>query len=144
MVHTTPFFCTFTLVFSEWCTRWRSWLRHCATIRKVADSIPDGVTGNFQWFNPSGRIVALGSTQPLTEMSTTDPSWGKDGRCVGLTTLPPSCADCLEILGVPTSWNPKGLSRPVAGKLYLYCNWFCWPLVVFVCVLCNCVLFMLC
>jgi hypothetical protein len=22
---------------------------------------------------------------------------GKDGRCVGLTTLPPSCADCLEI-----------------------------------------------
>jgi hypothetical protein len=24
---------------------------------------------------------------------------GKDGRCVELTTLPPSCADCLEILG---------------------------------------------
>jgi hypothetical protein len=23
---------------------------------------------------------------------------GKDGRCVGLTTLPPSCAECLEIL----------------------------------------------
>ena len=22
---------------------------------------------------------------------------GKGGRCVGLTTLPPSCADCLEI-----------------------------------------------
>ena len=22
---------------------------------------------------------------------------GKDGRCVGLTTLPLSCADCLEI-----------------------------------------------
>jgi len=26
---------------------WRSWLRHCATIRKVAGSIPDGVIGNF-------------------------------------------------------------------------------------------------
>ena len=26
-------------------TRWRSWLRHCATSRKVAGSIPDGVTG---------------------------------------------------------------------------------------------------
>ena len=26
----------------------RSWLRHCATIRKVAGSIPDGVTGIFQ------------------------------------------------------------------------------------------------
>jgi hypothetical protein len=24
--------------------RWRSWLRHCAKIRKVAGSIPDGVT----------------------------------------------------------------------------------------------------
>jgi hypothetical protein len=29
-------------------TRWRSWLRHCATNRKVAGSIPDGVTGIFQ------------------------------------------------------------------------------------------------
>jgi hypothetical protein len=28
-------------------TRWSSWLRHCATSRKVAGSIPDGVTGNF-------------------------------------------------------------------------------------------------
>ena len=26
-----------------WGTRWRSWLRHCATSRKVASSIPDGV-----------------------------------------------------------------------------------------------------
>jgi len=28
-------------------TRWRSWLSHCATSRKVAGSIPDGVTGIF-------------------------------------------------------------------------------------------------
>ena len=28
-------------------TRWRSWLTHCATIRKVAGSIPDGVNENF-------------------------------------------------------------------------------------------------
>jgi len=26
---------------------WRSWLRHCATSRKVAGSIPDGVIGFF-------------------------------------------------------------------------------------------------
>ena len=26
----------------------------------------------------------------------------KGGRCLGLTTLPPSCADCLEI------WEPSG------------------------------------
>jgi len=37
---------------------------------------------------PSGHIMALGSTLPLTEMSTRRFSWG----CVGLTTLPLPCA----------------------------------------------------
>ena len=60
----------------QWGTRWRSWLRHCATSRKVAGSIPDGVTGIFHWHNPSGCTVALGLTQPLTEMSTRNISWG--------------------------------------------------------------------
>jgi hypothetical protein len=50
--------------------------------------------------------------------------WGgggvKGSRCVQLTTLPPSCAYCLEILGLSTSWSPKGLSRTVMGELYLY------------------------
>jgi len=41
--------------------------------------------------------MSLGLTQPLTEMSTRNVSWGKGGRCAGLTTLIPSCADCLEI-----------------------------------------------
>jgi hypothetical protein len=36
--------------------------------------------------------MALESTQPLTEISTRCISWGKGGRCVRLTTLPPSCA----------------------------------------------------
>ena len=36
--------------------------------------------------------MVLGSTQPLTEMSTRCISWGKADRCVRLTTLPPSCA----------------------------------------------------
>ena len=36
--------------------------------------------------------MALGSTQPRTEMSTRSISWGKGGRCVRLTTLPSSCA----------------------------------------------------
>jgi hypothetical protein len=38
--------------------------------------------------------MSLESTQPLTEMSIRNISWGKGGRCVGLTTLPLSCADC--------------------------------------------------
>jgi len=36
---------------------------HYATNRRVAGSIPDGVIGIFQWYNPSGRTMALGSTQ---------------------------------------------------------------------------------
>jgi hypothetical protein len=55
--------------------QWRSWLRHCATSWKVAGSIPNGVTGFFHWHNPSGCTLALGSTQPLTEMSTRNVSW---------------------------------------------------------------------
>jgi hypothetical protein len=52
------------------------WLRHCATNRKVAVSIPDGVIGIFHSHNPSDRTMALGSTRPLTEMSTRSISWG--------------------------------------------------------------------
>jgi len=38
--------------------------------------------------------MALGSTQPLTEMSTEGPSWGvKAAGAMGLTTLPPSRAE---------------------------------------------------
>jgi hypothetical protein len=55
---------------------WRSWLRHYATNWKVAGSIPNGVIGIFHWHNPFGRTVALESTQPLTETSTRNISWG--------------------------------------------------------------------
>jgi len=37
--------------------------------------IPDGVTGIIHWHNPSGRTMALGSAQHLTEMSTRNISW---------------------------------------------------------------------
>jgi len=46
-------------------TRWRSWLKHCATSRKVAGSVPSGVIGIFHWHNPFGRTMTLVSTQPL-------------------------------------------------------------------------------
>jgi hypothetical protein len=54
----------------------------------------------------------LGSTDPLTEMSTRNISWGKDGRRVGLTDLTPFLN-----LGASNSWNPQGLYRPVMGLL---------------------------
>jgi len=39
----------------------------------------------------------------------------KDGRCVSLTTLPPSYADCPWNLGASTPWNPQGLSQARYG-----------------------------
>jgi hypothetical protein len=67
--------------------------------------------------------MALGLSQPLTEMSTRNISlggwgrWGDKGsRCVRLITLPPANADCLEI------WEPQppGTLRACLG-LYRDC-----------------------
>jgi hypothetical protein len=44
------------------------WLRHCATNLKVA-GIDSRRCLEFFIDNPSGRTMALGSTQPLTQMS---------------------------------------------------------------------------
>jgi len=43
---------------------------------------------------------------------------GKGGRCVRLTTLPPSCAAVTKS-GNLNSWNPLGHSRRVTGLIYL-------------------------
>jgi hypothetical protein len=39
-------------------------------------STPNSVSGSFRWHDPCGRTAALGSTQPLTEMSTRNISIG--------------------------------------------------------------------
>jgi hypothetical protein len=46
------------------------WLRHYGTNRKIAGSRPDEVDFFSDLSNPSGHSMALGSTQPLTEMNT--------------------------------------------------------------------------
>jgi hypothetical protein len=83
--------------------QYRSWLRPYATSQKVAGSIPDEVIGSFSWPNPSRCTMALGSIQPLTEMSTRNIPGGKKaaGRWVRLTT-PLSSVSRL-------SHNPTGL-----------------------------------
>ena len=83
-------------------TRWHSWLRQCATSPKIAGSIPNGIIATFHWHKPSGRTMYLGSTQPLTEMSTRNIYWRDNGgRGVWLTNLPPASTGCLE------SWEPQ-------------------------------------
>jgi hypothetical protein len=59
-----------------WGTAVAQWLKYCATNQKVAGSIPDGVMEFFIDVKPSDRAMSLGSTQPLTEMSTGIISWG--------------------------------------------------------------------
>jgi hypothetical protein len=43
---------------------------HYAVSRNVAGSIPDEAIGFLIWRNPSILTMALGSTQPVVEMST--------------------------------------------------------------------------
>ena len=76
---------------------------HFSTSRKVAGSISDGVIRIFHR-HLVGRAVALG-VDPASNRNEYQEYFlgGKGGRCVGLTTLPPSRADCLKI------WEPKSL-----------------------------------
>jgi len=62
----------------------------------------EGPRFDFQWchWNFSGRIIALGLTQTLTEMSIRIISWG------------------VKVAGAQ-GWNPLGLSRPVMEQLFL-------------------------
>jgi hypothetical protein len=84
---------------------------HCATIRKVTGSIPDVVIGIFLLYNPSGRTMGPGvdsasNRNKYQEYFLVD----KGGRRGGLTTLTPSCAECLEI------WDPQpGTLRACPG-----------------------------
>jgi hypothetical protein len=84
--------------------RWSGWSRPCATSRKVAGSIPNGINRFFNDLILPAALRPWEATQVVTQMS----NRGKGGRCVGLTTLSPSCVECLEVLGNSTSWNPLG------------------------------------
>jgi hypothetical protein len=54
----------------------------------------------------------------LTGVSTTDTTWGKGGRCIGLTILPLSCANCLELLEASNICSLKGLSKALPSPLH--------------------------
>jgi hypothetical protein len=66
-------------------------LRHCPTSRKAAGSIPDGFIGIFHWHNSflphyDPGVDSASYRNEYQEYFLGD----KGGRCLGLTTLPPS------------------------------------------------------
>jgi hypothetical protein len=80
-------------------------------------------------YKPLGRTMAQELTQPLNRNEYQEYFLGggggggcKVGRCIGLTTLSPSCADCLEIWEL----QPPGTLRTCPG-LYWDCFFFRGP-----------------
>ena len=92
---------------------------------------------NFHWLCPSSRTMCPGSNGDRNEYQGSSLE-GKGGRCAVLTTLPPSCADCLDILGNSTSWSPEGLDRPVMGQLLHIADTCTFVHKVHLCVSCSC------
>jgi len=98
------------------------WLRCCATNRKVADSIPAGVSGFFvdirSFRSHYGPGVDSASNRNVYREYFLG---GKGGRCVRLTTLPPSCAvitksgnlNFLEPFGPLQACNGTALPLPL-------------------------------
>jgi hypothetical protein len=76
--------CSISVFFYKLCSKRERHSTECcvaSNIIKICNYLP----------NPSICTMALGSTQPLTEMITRNPPGGvKGNRCVGLTTLLPS------------------------------------------------------
>ena len=86
-------------------TRWRSCLRHCATSRKVAGSIPSVVIGIFHWHNPSDPGVDSVCNRNEYQEYFLE---GKGCRCLWLTSLPPSCAPIVLKSGCLKYLEPSG------------------------------------
>ena len=96
------------------------WLRCRATNRKVAGSIPAGVSRFFIdiksiWSHYGPGVDSASNRNEHQEYFL----GGKGGRCIRLTAYHHPVPLSWN-LGTLTSWNPLGLSRPVTGLLYLF------------------------
>ena len=108
-----------------WGTQWRSWLRHCATSRKVAGPIPSGSHWNFS-LTYSFRPHYGPEVNPAPNRNAYQEYllYGKGGRCLRLTNLLPSCATVMEYrnLNLLEPSGPVHASYGIALPLCI-CTW---------------------
>jgi len=78
----------------------------CADCRKIWDSL--------NLLEPLGPIQACNGIALLLPLPGIFPG-GKGGRCVGLTKLPPSCADCRKIWDSLNLLEPSGIVQACNG-----------------------------
>ena len=92
---------------------WRVLLRKCTTSRTVAGSIADVIIELTWSFRPH---YAPGFDSAFNRNEYQEYNQGRAvSRCLGLTILPPSYSDCLEVLLAPDSSKPMGSFRPLQG-----------------------------
>jgi len=94
--------------------RWHSWLRHCTKSRKVMGSIPN-VVGIFYLLNPSGCTMALGSSQPLTEISARNIVWESKQPMRRANKLKPRHVPIVLKYGSFNPLKPSGLVQTCNG-----------------------------
>jgi hypothetical protein len=90
--------------------------------RLVCDSLSHSNGIGLSWYGSHLQFGIVSFVGILTEMSTRNISWGKGGRCVRLTILPPSCSvviksgnlNSLEPSGSLKAWNGTALPLPLS------------------------------
>jgi hypothetical protein len=107
---------------------------HYATSRKVAGPNPHEITGFLKWPNPSSRSIALGSTQPLKEISTRIYLGVQGGRRVRPTTSLPSVSRLpriCELRRLTTLWTSTAYYRD-NFTFYFSLTMFCHLYIIYI------------